>query len=78
MARASLPKMLLLSVVALTFIAVGAGLARQAMAEGGRSLRNIGPLAGPALRKYTVAMFLILVGVVAAFILLIRVIDGAF
>jgi len=48
------------------------------MAEGGRSLRNIGPLAGPALRKYTVAMFLILVGVVAAFILLIRVIDGAF
>lgn len=48
------------------------------MADGGRSLRNIGPLEGAPLRKYTVAVFVLLAGTVAGFIVLIRAIDDQF
>ena len=74
------PPVLLLTVVAVALLAVGVGLARQAkaMADGGRSLRNIGPLEGPPLRKYTAAVFVMLAGIVAGFIVLIRVIKDAF
>lgn len=61
--------------LALPFLAMGAGLSAYAMRRGGVSIREPGPLHDRPLRVFTLAMLLMLIGMVALFVALIRVVD---
>ena len=63
---------ILVAGVAVICIAAGGTLARHAWTKGGVSLTSPGPLEGEPLRRYTIAVLLLLVGIIAAFILVIQ------
>lgn len=65
---------LLLAVIAVVCLATGGLLARQAWSRAGVTLSNPRPLTGEPLRRYTVAVLIILVGLIAAFILMIQLV----
>ena len=65
---------LLLAVIAVVCLTTGGLLAKQAWSSAGVTLSNPRPLDGQPLRRYTVAVLVMLVGVIAAFILVIRLV----